>query len=61
MSMPKQYDPYENAVADFINRTLKYEYGLKQTIKKGQFILVEYINLKYLPLIFHCIKLDWDN
>ncbi|MFT6602201.1 MAG: transposase InsO family protein [Dokdonia donghaensis] len=33
MSMTEQYDPYENAVAERINRTLKYEYGLKKTIK----------------------------
>ncbi len=33
MSMAEQYDPYENAVAERVNRTLKYEYGLKQTIK----------------------------
>ncbi|WP_233487609.1 IS3 family transposase [Winogradskyella epiphytica] len=33
MSMTEQYDPYENAIAERINRTLKYEYGLKQTIK----------------------------
>jgi len=33
MSMTEQYDPYENAVAERINGTLKYEYGLKQTIK----------------------------
>jgi len=33
LSMTEQYDPYENAVAERINRTLKYEYGLKQTIK----------------------------
>jgi putative transposase len=33
MSMTEQYDPYENAVAERINRTLKYEYGLKLTIK----------------------------
>ena len=31
--MTQQYDPYENAVAERINRTLKYEYGLKKTIK----------------------------
>ena len=31
--MTEQYDPYENAVAEQINRTLKYEYGLKLTIK----------------------------
>jgi transposase InsO family protein len=33
LSMTQQYDPYENAVAERINRTLKYEFGLKQTIK----------------------------
>lgn len=33
ISMTEQYDPYENAVAERINKTLKYEYGLKQTIK----------------------------
>jgi transposase InsO family protein len=34
--MTEQYDPYENAVAERINRTLKYEYGLKQTIKNTE-------------------------
>ena len=33
MSMTEQYDPYENAITERINRTLKYEYGLKNTIK----------------------------
>ncbi|CAM1363259.1 transposase (fragment) [Tenacibaculum soleae] len=36
MSMTEQYDPYENAVAERINRTLKYEYGLKQNIKNTE-------------------------
>lgn len=36
MSMNEQYDPYENAVAERINRTLKYEYGLKQTIESTE-------------------------
>ncbi len=36
MSMTEQYDPYENAIAERINRTLKYEYGLKQTIKNSK-------------------------
>ena len=36
MSMTEQYDPYENAVAERINRTLKHEYGLKQTIKNKE-------------------------
>ena len=33
MSMTQQYDPYENAVAERINQTLKYEYAMGQTIK----------------------------
>lgn len=33
MSMTERYDPYENAVAERINKTLKYEYGLRETIK----------------------------
>jgi len=36
MSMTEQYDPYENAVAERINRTLKHEYGLKQIIKNTE-------------------------
>jgi putative transposase len=36
MSMTEQYDPYENAVAERINRTLKYEYGLKKCIKNTE-------------------------
>jgi transposase InsO family protein len=35
--MTEQYDPYENAVAERINRTLKYEYGLKKVIKNTTF------------------------
>ena len=31
--MTEQYDPYENAIAERINRTLKYEYGLRKTLK----------------------------
>jgi transposase InsO family protein len=33
MSTTQQYDPYENAVAERINGILKYEFGLKKTIK----------------------------
>ncbi len=36
MSKTQQYDPHENTVAERINRTLKYEYGLKQTIKNTE-------------------------
>ena len=30
--MTQNSDPYENAIAERINRTIKYEYGLKQNI-----------------------------
>ncbi len=33
MSMTEQYDPNENAIAERINRTLKYEYVLRNCIK----------------------------
>lgn len=33
MSTTQQYDPYENAIAERINGILKYEFGLKETIK----------------------------
>lgn len=33
LSTTQQYDPYENAVAERINGILKYEFGLKKTIK----------------------------
>jgi len=36
MSMTEQYDPYENAIAERINRTLKYEYGLRLSIKNTE-------------------------
>jgi transposase InsO family protein len=48
MSMTEQYDPYENAIAERINRTLKYEYGLKQTIKNTKLakkIVKEAVNI----------------
>lgn len=32
LSTTQQYDPYENAVAERINETLKYEYGLRRSI-----------------------------
>lgn len=33
LSMTEKYDPYENALAERVNRTLKYDFGLKVTIK----------------------------
>ena len=32
MSIIEKYDPYENAVAERINETIKYEFGLIKTI-----------------------------
>jgi putative transposase len=31
--MTEQYDPNENSIAERINRTLKYEYRLRNCIK----------------------------
>ncbi len=36
LSTTQQYDPYENAIAERINGILKYEFGLKRTIKSVQ-------------------------
>ena len=33
LSTTEQYDPYENAIAERINGILKYEFGLKNTLK----------------------------
>lgn len=32
ISMTEKYDPYENALAERLNKTMKYEFGLNQTI-----------------------------
>ncbi|MGY5351066.1 IS3 family transposase [Wenyingzhuangia sp. IMCC45533] len=56
MSMTEQYDPYENAVAERINRTLKYEYGLKNVIKNlklAKMITKKAVNI-YNNLRPHC-------
>jgi len=36
LSTTQQYDPYENAIAERINGILKYEFGLKKTLKSVQ-------------------------
>lgn len=36
MSMTEQYNPYENTIAERVNKTLKYEYGLKNQIKNTE-------------------------
>ena len=37
LSTTEKYDPYENAVAERINETLKYEFGLIKTIPTLEF------------------------
>jgi len=50
MSMTEMYDPYENALAERMNRTLKEEFGLYSTIKSK-------IELK--KLVDEAIELWW--
>ena len=38
LSTTQQYDPYENAVAERINETLKYEYGLNKRVPDLQIL-----------------------
>jgi transposase InsO family protein len=38
LSTTQQYDPYENAVAERINETLKYEYGLNRQVVNLQIL-----------------------
>ena len=48
LSTTQQYDPYENAIAERINGILKYEFGLKNTIKSveiAQKIVAEAVKL----------------
>ena len=48
LSTTQQYDPYENAIAERINGILKYEFGLKNTIKSleiAQAIIKEAVEL----------------
>ncbi|KPM30208.1 Transposase IS3 family [Croceitalea dokdonensis DOKDO 023] len=57
LSMTEQYDPYENAVAERVNKTLKYEYGLKQTIKNT--ILAQKMTKKAI-FIYNNLRTHWS-
>jgi putative transposase len=37
ISMTQQYDPYENALAERINKTMKYEFGFNQVLPNKTF------------------------
>ena len=49
LSMTEQYDPYENPVAERVNRTLKYEYALINIIKNKKIAkqMVDYAVFQY--------------
>ena len=48
ISMTEKYDPYQNAIAERINRTLKYEYGLKALIKDTKTAKIATKNAVYI-------------
>lgn len=57
LSTTQQYDPYENAVAERINGILKYEFGLKQTIKNVE---IAKQMMKQATLIYNQHRLHWS-
>jgi len=57
LSTTQQYDPYENAIAERINETLKYEYGLKRQIINLQ-ILKKLV--KQSVYIYNNERLHWS-
>lgn len=57
LSTTQQYDPYENAVAERINGILKYEFGIKNTIRNieiAQKMIAEAVN------IYNNERLHWS-
>lgn len=57
LSTTQQYDPYENAVAERINGILKYEFGLKNTIKN---IEIAEKMIKEAVNIYNNQRLHWS-
>jgi transposase InsO family protein len=57
LSTTQQYDPYENAVAERINGILKYEFGLKKTIKS---INTAQKMIKQAVQIYNNERLHWS-
>lgn len=57
LSTTQQYDPYENAVAERINATLKYEFGLKRTIKS---VAIAQMMMREAANIFNKQRLHWS-
>ena len=57
LSTTQQYDPYENAVAERINGILKYEFGLKKTIKN---VKIAQQIMKQATQIYNEQRLHWS-
>lgn len=57
LSTTQQYDPYENAVAERINGILKYEFGLKKTIKN---VKIAQQIMKQATKIYNKQRLHWS-
>ncbi len=57
LSTTQQYDPYENAVAERLNGILKYEFGLKKTIKS---VAIARQIMKQATRIYNEQRLHWS-
>lgn len=57
LSIIQQYNPYENSVAERINGILKYEFGLKKTIKNVN--LAREI-MKQAIIIYNQQRIHWS-
>ena len=57
LSTTQQYDPYENAVAERINGILKYEFGLRKTIKN---VKIAQQIMKQATQIYNEQRLHWS-
>jgi transposase InsO family protein len=57
LSTTQQYDPYENAVAERINGILKYEFGLKRTIKN---VAIARQIMKQAVQIYNRQRIHWS-
>ena len=57
MSTTQQYDPYENAVAERVNGTLKYEFGLRRTLPN---LAIARKLVKQAVKIYNTKRLHWS-
>ena len=57
LSTTQQYDPYENAIAERINGILKYEFGLKNTLKS---IEIAQKMVKEAVHLYNNLRMHWS-